>query len=251
MYRGARIAVVIPAHNEARLLPVTLSTLPSFVDHVVVVDDASQDETAQVARDFITQPIDLITLSVNQGVGGAIRTGYRRALDLGADIAVVVGADAQMAPEEMSSLCDPIIEGEADYVKGDRLGHPDVRNLMPRMRFWGNWALTFMTRAACGAWHLRDSQCGYTAISKKALSALPLESLYPRYGFPNDLIGRLMEQGARIADRPVTPIYGEEQSEIRICKVVFTISGLLARIWVRRLWHRLHRSPARMELNPR
>lgn len=233
MYRGLRVAVVVPAHNEARLLPVTLAGLPPFVDHVVVVDDASTDGTAQVAADRAC--VEVLRHPQNRGVGGAIVSGYRRALALGADAVVVVGADAQMDPGEMPALLDPLVVGEADYVKGDRLGHPEVRRRMPWVRYLGNHALTVLTRWSSGYGHVRDSQCGYTAITARALARLPLDQLYPRYGFPNDLLAWLGLVGARVVDRPVTPIYGDERSGIRVWRVVLPISLLLLRAGLRRV----------------
>lgn len=234
MYRGLKIAVVVPAHNEAELLPVTLRTLPDFVDHLVVVDDASADDTSAVAR-AAARRVDLTRHPENQGVGGAIVTGYRRAIALGADVAVVVGADAQMDPAEMHRLLDPVVDGLADYVKGDRLGHPEVAARMPWVRLLGNRALTQLTRLSSGYRHVRDSQCGYTAITVHTLRQLPLDDLYRRYGFPNDLLAKLAEVGARVEDRPVSPIYGDERSGIRVLRVVGPILWLLARSGVRRV----------------
>lgn len=236
MYRGLRVAVVIPAHNEVRLLPVTLAGLPAFVDHVVVVDDASTDDTSRVALEA-TGPwrLELVRHAVNCGVGGAIVTGYRRALALGVDATVVVGADAQMDPGEMPRLLDPLADDLADYVKGDRLGHPEVRRRMPRIRWLGNQVLTRLTHFSSGYRHLRDSQCGYTALSARVLARLPLDELYPRYGFPNDLLAKLAEVDARVVDRPVTPIYGDERSGIRVLRVVGPIAWLLLRSGLRRV----------------
>jgi glycosyltransferase involved in cell wall biosynthesis len=242
MYRGLRVAVVIPAHNEEALLPVTLAGLPAFVDMAIVVDDASTDGTAQVADHAA---LDLVRHPVNQGVGGAIVTGYRRALTRGADVAVVVGADAQMDPAEMSALIDPIADGQADYVKGDRLGHPEVRQRMPAVRLFGNRVLSRMTRWSSG-YAVRDSQCGYTALAADTLARLPLDDLYPRYGFPNDLLAKLAEIDARVVDRPVTPIYGDEQSGIRVTRVVGPIMWLLLRSGVRRV---RRQRKARLALN--
>ncbi len=241
MYRGLSVAVVIPAHNEERLLPVTLGGLLGFVDHILVVDDASTDTTARVAARWGrtrlpgAARLEVIRHRENQGVGGAIVTGYRRALALGVDAVVVVGADAQMDPAEMCHLLDPLVEGHADYVKGDRLGHPEVWRRMPKVRLLGNLALSWMTRFSSGYRGLRDSQCGYTALSQAALARLPLGDLYPRYGFPNDLLAKLGEVGARVIDRPVTPIYGDERSGLRILRVAGPIFWLLIRSGVRRL----------------
>jgi len=234
MYRGHFIQVVIPARDEAILLPRTLRELPAFVDRVVVVDDASTDETTAAAEATRRDGLVVIRHPANLGVGGAIVTGYRDALTMNADIAVVVGADAQMDPSEMHRLLDPIVDGQADYVKGDRMGHPEVRRRMPRVRYLGNLALTWMTRWSSGYRQLRDAQCGYTAISHTILEKLPLGDLYPRYGFPNDLLAKLGEVDARVLDRPVTPIYGEERSGIRIFRVIGPIALLLVRSGLRR-----------------
>ncbi len=235
MYRGLQVAVVIPAHDEARLLPVTLAGLPDFVDHVLVVDDASQDETPEVAEHWAREGVDMQVLrhEHNQGVGGAIVTGYRHALAIRAEAVVVVGADAQMDPTEMPRLLDALLDG-ADYAKGDRLGHPEVTRRMPRIRWWGNRALTVLTRISSGYHHISDSQCGYTAMRGETLAQLQLDDLYPRYGFPNDLLAKLGEIEAVVVDRPVTPIYGDENSGIRITRVVLPILWLLLRSGLRR-----------------
>lgn len=235
MYREQTVAVVIPAHNEALLLPVTLDGLPDFVDDIIVVDDASTDGTAQLARDHSRDGICVLSHDTNQGVGGAIVTGYRHALLLKADLVVVVGADAQMNPGEMGRLLEPLVDGLADYAKGDRLGHPQVDRLMPRVRLFGNRVLTMMTRWSSGYRHIRDSQCGYTAVTRGTLATLPLGDLYPRYGFPNDVLAKLAEGDQRVIDCPVTPIYGLETSGIRIGKVVLPILWLLLRSGLRRV----------------
>lgn len=244
------MAVVIPAFNESRLLPVTLSGLPRFVDHVLVVDDASTDRTAVAARRRGPWALEVIRHAENLGVGGAIVTGYRRALHLGVDAAVVVGADAQMDPAEMCRLLDPLADDAADYAKGDRLGHSELWRRMPWVRLLGNLALTQLTRLSSGYWHIRDSQCGYTAISREALLRLPLNELYPRYGFPNDLLAKLGEMGARVVDRPVTPIYGDEISRLRIPRVMGPILMLLLRAGARRWWRRLTRPDLQAQTLP-
>ncbi len=248
MYRDRTVAVVIPAHNEARLLPITLAGLPDFIDHIIVVDDASTDATAEVALNHPRSEIELVRHPENLGVGGAIVTGYRRALALEAALTVVVGADAQMDPREMSSLLDPLVEGDADYVKGDRMGHPQLKQVMPSVRLFGNRVLTVLTRYATGYRDVRDSQCGYTAIANPSLRRLPLADLYPRYGFPNDLLAKLAEQDQRVVDRPVSPIYDTEISGIRVHRVAFPILWLLVRSGLRR-WFRQRAFRRQVQVN--
>lgn len=236
MYRGMRVAVVVPAYNEERHIERTVRTVPAWVDHVVVVDDASRDATSERVEELGDPRVSLVRRPVNGGVGAAILTGYARALELGADAAAVMAGDAQMDPGELPVLLDPLAAGAADYVKGNRLGHPELWRRMPRSRVVGNLALTWLTRYASGYRTISDSQCGYTALCRAMLLRLDAERVYPRYGFPNDLLAHLRELGARVVDVPVTPIYADETSGIRLHLAVFTLSWVLARSFVLRQW---------------
>lgn len=234
MYGRQRLAVVIPAYNEERLIARTVRTVPAFVDHVVLVDDCSTDRTRWCALTVGDHRLEVIGHRRNRGVGAAIATGYGRALACGADIAVVLAGDGQMDPAEMDRLIEPIAVGVADYVKGNRLGHPELDRRMPPSRRLGNRVLTALTRLACGDATLNDTQCGYTAISRAAMQRVPLDALWPRYGYPNDLLGLLRVRGLRVLERPVTPIYGDEESGIRPHTVIPMLSFVLARTWLRR-----------------
>jgi glycosyltransferase involved in cell wall biosynthesis len=236
MLKKARLAVVVPAYNEERLLAVTLATMPTFVDRVIVVDDASEDGTARVAA----RGGDRVLLErhpKNRGVGASIVTGYRAAVHAGADVVAVMAADAQMHPDDLASVALPVALGEVDYVKGDRFAHPDVPRIMPGARRVAGRILSWLTRKAAGLSTLSDSQCGYTAISAHAIERLELDRLFPRYGYPNDLLGMLAQGGCSIRDVPVRPVYGDERSGVRPWHV-FVILGLILRIAVRRLWLR-------------
>ena len=224
---------MIPAFNEAALVGRTVATVPRFVDHVVVVDDASTDGTAASARAAGDERLTVIRHRKNKGVGAAIVTGYRAAMALGCDVAVVLAGDGQMDPDEMDRLIEPIVSGAADYVKGNRLGHPELERRMPLTRRLGNQVLTRLTQLVLNDPSINDSQCGYTAISGDALERLELGRLWPRYGYPNDLLGLLNQAGLRVCERPVTPIYGEEQSGIRPMIVLPTFGYVLARTWLR------------------
>src|SRR5690242_6356428 len=131
MLEGARLFVVVPAHNEERLLPATLAGIPAFVDQIVVVDDASRDRTAEVATSTGDARVHVVRHDANRGVGAAIATGYRAALRGGADAIAVMAGDAQMHPDDLTELARPVVRGQVDYAKGDRFAHPDVRRLMP------------------------------------------------------------------------------------------------------------------------
>ncbi len=233
MYRGATIAVVIPAYNEEELLGPTIRSVPEWVDLVVVVDDRSRDGTAEVIQGNGDPRLVALHLESNLGVGGAILRGYEQALRRGAEVIAVMAGDGQMDPHDLPGLLDPIIDDRADYVKGNRLGSRDLLGTMPLVRIIGNFALSYLTRRATGLDHVHDSQCGYTAIRRDLVARLPLLEVYPRYGFPNDLLGHLALLGARVIDHPVRPVYGPERSGIRIPAAAVTISALLVRVWWR------------------
>lgn len=239
-----RIAVVIPAYCETRLLPATLASIPEFVDQIIVVDDGSPDKTYQVAGAAARSDlrVKVIRMGYNYGVGRAITRGYEYALESGADVIAVMAADNQMDPDDLARVIAPVLAGQADYAKGNRLAHPDSYQ-MPQMRRFGTRLLGKLTGVIGGYAELDDAQCGYTAISARALEHLPLHKLYPRYGYPNDLILRLSEVGARIEQPVVRPVYATEQSGLHIPKVILPIAGILARGALRRASNRLRGRP--------
>lgn len=237
MLRGAKVVVVVPAYREARLLPRMLGGVPAFVDAIVVVDDASDDETSARALAAPDRRVVLARHARNRGVGAAIVTGYREALARGADVVAVMAGDDQMCPDDLEPLVLAVIEGRADYAKGERFSNPDVGRVMPRERYLAGRVLSAATRVACGMATLADSQCGFTAISAAALSRLDLDALWPRYGYPNDLLAQLGFAGMRVVDVPVRPVYADESSGVRP-RHVLTIGWLLARALVRRATRR-------------
>jgi len=241
VYRELRIAVVIPAFNERRKIADTVATVPDFVDHILVIDDASRDDTARQAELAALgrgEPagVEVIRHAANRGVGGAITTGYRRALALGADVAAVMAGDGQMDPRDLPALLDPIAAGDADYVKGNRFLHPAIWTTMPATRIVGNLVLSAATRVTSGYRHVFDSQCGYTAIHRAALATIELGELFPRYGYPNDLLSRLRVANMRVLDVPVRPIYGAHwRSGIHLGTALHPIPWVLLRSWGNRV----------------
>ncbi|MFQ5457125.1 MAG: glycosyltransferase family 2 protein [Myxococcota bacterium] len=233
MYRGKKVAVVVPAYNEELLIGRVLSTMPGFVDRIIVVNDNSSDKTADVVRShraFESGQIVLLHHEANLGVGAAIVTGYRRAVEIGMDAVAVMAGDAQMDPADLPRLLDPIAEGEADYVKGNRLFRGESWELIPRVRYLGNAFLSLLTKIASGYWHVADSQSGYTAITATALRRIDLDRIYTRYGMPNDILIRLNVANFRVRDVSVRPIYHiGEKSGIRLHSVVPRIAWLLLR----------------------
>jgi glycosyltransferase involved in cell wall biosynthesis len=235
MFRDLRIAVVIPAYNEAAKIAATVRSVPTFVDDIFVIDDASSDDTSARAK-ACDRDVSVIRHDENRGVGGAIATGYRLALAAGADIAVVMAGDGQMDPEDLPSLLAPIADGNADYVKGNRFKHPEIWTAMPKTRIVGNIVLSAATRVTSGYTHVFDSQCGYTAIHRRAIAAIDLDVLWARYGYPNDLLSRLYVAGVRVVDVPVRPIYGDHwRSGINLGTALHPLPWVLLRSWGTRL----------------
>ncbi len=228
MVDGKSVAVVVPAHNEERLIGDTLAGIPPFVDRVFVVDDASTDETASRVRGSTDSRVRLLSRERNGGVGAAIVTGYQEALAEEVDVTCVMAADNQMDPADLLTLVEPVARGEVDYAKANRLVSGEAWNLMPRTRYLGNAILSLLTKIASGYWHVADSQTGYTAITRPLLAQLDLDRVYPGYGFPNDLLVHLNVWNARVRDFPSRPVYGVgERSGIRLRKVIPRISWLL------------------------
>lgn len=241
-----RVAVVVPAHNESRLVGNVVATLPDDVDLVVVVDDASTDGTADVARATGDPRLEVVVLPENQGVGGAILAGHVRALEAEADVAVVMAGDGQMDPAYLTALLDPIADGHAQFVKANRFYEYGSFDGMPKHRVFGNIVLSFFTKAASGYWGLFDPQNGYTAIHRTALERLPLDRLARRYDFENDLLIHLNILGVPARDVPVPARYGEEVSGMRLGRVA---PALLLRLW-RGFWHRIWRKYVLQSFSP-
>lgn len=236
MFGGKKIAVVVPAHNEERLIEKAVGQIPEYVDRVIVVDDSSSDGTPRaLAKMAPRRGLQVVRHEVNVGVGGAIVSGYRTALNDGADVVAVMAGDAQMDPADLPRVLGPVARGDADYAKGDRLSWPGSFVEMPIARFFGNCVLSRITRITSGYGDVRDSQCGYTAISARMLRLLDLENLYQRYGFPNDILAHLHTLGARVAQVPVRPIYDEEKSEISFYTAVIKVPWVLLRSLTQRL----------------
>ena len=236
MYADLRVAVVVPAHNEEKLIGTVIQTMPDFVDHIIVVDDASADETGRAAKDVGDARTEVIRLLENQGVGGAILTGHRRALAVGADVSVVMAGDAQMDPEQLPALLDPIAAGEAQFTKANRFYAIGSFDGMPKARVIGNVGFSFLTKAASGYWNLFDPQNGYTALHRSALERLPLDRISKRYEFENDLLIHLNILRVPARDVPIPAVYGQEISGIRMHTAVPRILRQLFRGFWQRIW---------------
>lgn len=252
MYRDTVVGVVVPAYNEEKFVGKTIASIPDFVDRIYVIDDGSTDGTWQqilsaadsenarrhlddASDSRFEEPVVPISHVENRGVGGAIKTGYLHARAESIEITAVMGGDDQMDPEMLGVLFDPIVDGQADYVKGNRLMGRRDRGSMPPLRFAGNALLGILTKIASGYWNLGDPQNGYTAISLRALEDVGIESMYEFYGYCNDLLVKLNIAGLRVVDVPSPIRYGDEQSHIRYRTYIPRVSGMLLRNFLTRL----------------
>ena len=242
MYQDQTIAVVVPAYNEEVLIKRVIETMPTLVDHIVVVDDASQDGTVDTVREY--QPrhgerLVLLEHETNQGVGGAIATGYTWCRDHAIDATAVMAGDAQMDPDDLPALLDPVVQGEVDYAKGNRLFTGDAWQQIPKVRYLGNSAMSLLTKIASGYWHVADSQAGYTVINRRALETIDWDKMYKRYGQPNDLLVRLNVHNFRVRDVPVKPVYNiGEKSGVKPMRIIPRLSWLLFKLYIYRMWQK-------------
>jgi len=239
MYEEHTIAVVVPAYNEEKLISRVIETMPEYVDQIVVIDDNSQDGTVEVVKkltDQMESELHLIEHEKNKGVGGAIASGYKYSRNHEFDVTIVMAGDAQMNPDDLPLLIDPIIQDKADYTKGNRLFTGDAWKQIPKIRYLGNSAMSMLTKIASGYWHVADSQSGYTAINLKALKTIDWGEMYERYGQPNDLLVRLNIHNFRVKDVPVTPVYNiGEDSGVRPIRMIPRLSWLLFKLFMYRM----------------
>jgi glycosyltransferase involved in cell wall biosynthesis len=236
MYKGHHITAVVPAYNEENLIAKTVTTMPDFVDRIIVVDDKSTDSTSECVRAIEDPRVVLLRHEENLGVGGAILSGHRLALRLGGDIDVVMAGDAQMDPDYLPALLDPIVHSGFGFTKANRFYSRSSFRGMPAVRVFGNVVLSYLTKISSGYWHLFDPQNGYTAIRHDQLLRLDLDDIAIGYEFENDLLINLSILRVRACDVPVPAVYGDEISGIRLERVVPRMVRLLVRGFVKRIW---------------
>lgn len=238
MYKEQIISTVVPAHNESRHIGQVIGTMPDFVDQIIIVDDASQDNTAEVARAVGDVRVIVLRTEKNQGVGGATLLGYAKAVELNSNIVVKMDGDAQMPPEYLSALLDAIMDQDYDYAKGNRFLASDSLAQMPKRRLLGNIVLTFLTKLASGYWHVFDPQNGYTAIKGSVLRRLDLNQIHKRFFFENDLLVHLNFLNLRVKDVAIPARYGEEQSDMSLVRIGLSFPLLLLSRYFRRIYQK-------------
>jgi glycosyltransferase involved in cell wall biosynthesis len=229
MYKNQIIGVVIPAYNANKHLRQVIEGLPEFIDHIIVVDDQCPQNSGEIAGKMAEsdQRIVVIRHTENKGVGGAMVTGYKKALELKCDIIVKMDSDDQMDPAYIPDLIKPIAKGKAGYAKGNRFVDFTALRSMPRFRLIGNSALSFMVKACSGYWNMMDPTNGYTAISRKVLEKINLDKLSNRYFFETDMLIRLNIQNTVVRDVPIPARYGDEESSLSIRNTLLRFPVLL------------------------
>jgi len=231
-----KIAVVIPCYNEKDHILDVINNIPGNVDHIFCIDDACPEQTGQYVKDNCQDPrVHVIQHSTNQGVGGAMITGYRASLEVSADIVLKIDGDGQMDPELIPRFINPIISGHSDYTKGNRFFDVEKISTMPKIRILGNAALSFMNKLSTGYWQLFDPNNGYTAIHANVLNLLPLNKIHKGYFFESDILFRLNIIRAVVTDIPMNSSYGNESSHLSIGKALFTFSLNHTKNFIKRL----------------
>lgn len=227
LFKRYKIGVVVPAFNEEVLLSETIKGIPEYVSRIYIVDDCSSDRTPEVIKNLADPRIISLRHEVNMGAGKSVIDGYKMALEDKMDIVVVMDGDNQMDPAHMPRLLMPIIEGKADYTKGNRLITKEAREGMSAWRFFGNTMLSLLTKIGSGYWDLMDPQNGYAAASRKALETIDLDSIYTYYGYVNDILIKLNAYGMRVTDVVIPARYGNEKSSINYRKYVLKVAPML------------------------
>ena len=233
-----RVVVVVPAYRVEDQICDVIAGIPNFVSHIIVVDDASPDETSKRVAESRNPRVVLLRHRKNRGVGGAMATGYRHALRLGADIVVKMDGDNQMDETYLPRLIEPLLAGEADYAKGNRFLDLMMLRQMPWIRRIGNTALTFLTKAASGYWGVCDPNNGYTAIRAEVLRLVDFSRIHPRYFFESSMLIHLNILRAAVTDVPIPARYGDEVSSLRVHRVLWEFPINLFRGLANRIYWR-------------
>jgi len=236
MIQNKRIAVVIPSYKVRNYLNAVVTTLPQFIDDIIVVDDRCPEKCYEVIEGF--KKVIVVHHQKNQGVGGAVISGYKKAIELDADIIIKIDGDGQMDPKYLQKLIDPLIKNQADYTKGNRFTDFKALKQMPKVRLFGNSALSFLVKASSGYWNMMDPTNGYTAISKDAILGLDLDKLSKRYFFESDMLINLNIENCVVKDIPIPAKYEDEQSSLSIAKVLIDFPPKLFKGFLKRVFYK-------------
>jgi glycosyltransferase involved in cell wall biosynthesis len=213
-------AAVIPAYRVGALITEVITRVPTAVRHIIVVDDASPDNLQEVLAKITDSRLIILHHPVNRGVGGAMKTGVQKALELNADIVVKIDGDGQMDPALIPQFIQPLIQERADLTKGNRFVDLGFIRRMPLLRRLGNLALSFLVKMASGYWHVFDPCNGYIAMRASLLKDLAFDRLGERYFFEISLLCEAYFSQAILRDIPMLPVYGNETSSLSPLKMI-------------------------------
>lgn len=231
-----RIAVVIPAYKVKKYILEVVQTLPDFIDDIIVIDDKCPQESGRFIQSLNILDVTIVYHEINQGVGGAIISGYKKAIELQSDIIIKVDGDGQMDPNHIEKLIEPILDNKADYTKGNRFSDFKALKQMPKIRLFGNSALSFLVKASSGYWNMMDPTNGFTAITKEAIWGLDIDKLSKRYFFESDMLINLNIENCVVIDVPLPAKYDEEESSLSITKVLFDFPPKLFKGFIKRIF---------------
>lgn len=234
------VAVIIPCYKVEKKIDDVLTSLPSFIDYILTVDDCSPDNTGQLLdKAALTDSrIHVIHHPKNKGVGGALCSGFRKALEYSAGIVIKLDGDGQMDVSFLEKMVQVLSGDNYDFVKGNRFHNRMHIKNMPTIRRIGNMGMGFLIKMASGYWNISDPTNGYFGIKGETLRKLPLERLSPRFFFESSLLIELYYTGARIKDMAMPAIYGDEKSNLSVCKTLFSFPGKICRALLRRIYLR-------------
>lgn len=235
---NSRIAVVIPCYKVERHIREVISSIGFEVWRIYVIDDACPEGSGKhIEMQCLDKRVQVLFHECNQGVGGAVMTGYRAAIADGADVIVKLDGDGQMDPSLILNFIEPILAGEADYTKGNRFFDLEEIRAMPKIRLFGNAVLSFMTKLSSGYWDLFDPTNGYTAIHADVARHLPFAKISNRYFFETDMLFRLNILRAVVIDIPMDAQYGDEVSNLKISKILGEFLFKHARNFIKRIFY--------------
>jgi len=229
------VAVIIPAYKVEAKIKTVIENIPNFVKSIIVVNDASPDSTRAKLEEFSDPRLKVLDHDKNQGVGGAMITGYDHAVSIGAEIMVKMDGDDQMDPAKIKELIFPIINRDADFTKGNRFLHQTQLHLMPFIRRIGNWGLTFLVKAASGYWQIFDPTNGFTAMHVSVWKNINHNRIAKDYFFESSLLSEMRYINAVVQDVYIPARYQDEESSLSIWKVLFSFPYRLVKTTFRRI----------------
>lgn len=238
---GPLVAVVIPCYRVKNHILEVLSGIGKEIARIYVVDDACPEQTGEFVKSQVKDKrVQVLSHQTNKGVGGAVITGYKQALLDGIDVIVKIDGDGQMNPELVSTIARPVLEGNADYSKGNRFDSLENLFGMPKIRIFGNAVLSLWSKVSSGYWTITDPTNGFTAIHRKALEAINLDKVRKSYFFESDMLFRLSIANCVVADVPMVAVYGDEKSNLKISKVLFEFPWRHSINFLKRIFYRYY-----------